>query len=143
MEDRFDVLAKSLAEGVSRRVVLRWIGGGLTGAVLASLGLGRAWGDPPPQSAGDVCQRYCNQQYPPGPNRTACIRNCCHHDHQCGSNAYCLKMPGDCSGPGFCQAKDTVLCCGCLDPVCGCDGVTYDNACFAFRVTSIAHTGVC
>ena len=34
---RFDELAKVLARGVSRRDVLQWLGGGLTGLGLASL----------------------------------------------------------------------------------------------------------
>jgi hypothetical protein len=52
-------------------------------------------------------------------------------------------MPGDCSGPGFCQEKFLWLCTAFYDPVCGCNGVTYDNFCLAALETSIAHLGVC
>jgi hypothetical protein len=44
MEHQFDLLAKALAEGVSRREALRRITGGLAGALLASMGLGKSWG---------------------------------------------------------------------------------------------------
>jgi hypothetical protein len=39
MADQFDELAKSLAEGVSRREALRGIGATIVGIVLSSLGL--------------------------------------------------------------------------------------------------------
>ena len=42
MDKQFDELSKSLAEGVSRREAVRKFGIGLAGALMASLGLGRA-----------------------------------------------------------------------------------------------------
>jgi hypothetical protein len=56
MENRFDDLAKAMAGGMSRREALRAVGGGLFGAVLASLGL-KAWGAP-------ALNSYCEKCHP-------------------------------------------------------------------------------
>jgi hypothetical protein len=42
--DAFDQLTRAVAEELPRREVLRRLGGGLAGVLLASLGLGPAWG---------------------------------------------------------------------------------------------------
>jgi hypothetical protein len=46
MENRFDELAKAVAGGISRREALRRVGGGLIAALLAPLGVGKAWAVP-------------------------------------------------------------------------------------------------
>lgn len=54
----------------------------------------------------------------------------CSSNDQCGSGYYCDKVDEDCAGDGICQEIPT----GCIDvwdPVCGCDGNTYGNACEA------------
>jgi hypothetical protein len=73
MAHQFDELAKALAEGVSRREALRRIGPGVVGAVLASLGMGRAWAQSP------QCRAYCQQQRAAGATQAqfiACLQNC-------------------------------------------------------------------
>src|SRR5205814_7328872 len=74
MENRFDELTKTLAgeppgDGapVSRREALRKVGLGLVGALLASLGMGTAWGDPGGHGGGSggggnsPCGVYCRR----------------------------------------------------------------------------------
>ena len=48
----------------------------------------------------------------------------------CNYLSYCQKPSGQCSGEGKCFLK-TVMCVGYDDPVCGCDGLTHVNECFA------------
>jgi hypothetical protein len=59
---------------------------------------------------------------------------------------YC-KMDGHCGGidkqgvcvirPEYCDEQD-------LTPVCGCDNITYDNACWAAaKSKSVRHAGAC
>jgi hypothetical protein len=67
MEHPFDHLAKTLAEGVSRREALRRLGGGMAGFLLASLGLGRAWGQDPRD-----LEEFC-RNIPPGHERDKCM----------------------------------------------------------------------
>ena len=52
MESRFDAVARALAGGVSRREVLRRLGGAMAGAALASLGFACAEEPTGPQSGG-------------------------------------------------------------------------------------------
>jgi len=64
----------------------------------------------------------------------------------CGPGEFCKFPPGTCDivdNAGVCM----VIPQGCpdnVDPVCGCDGVTYNNACEADAAQeSLAHTGAC
>ncbi len=66
MNDKFDELAKGLAQSVTRRAALKKFGLGLAGLVLTSLGLVN------PAKAG---QGHCRGAYAP-----------CTHDRQCCSN---------------------------------------------------------
>jgi len=64
----------------------------------------------------------------------------------CGPDEFCKFPPGTCDDatvPGVC----TTVPVGCpefWDPVCGCDGVTYPNECFAdMAMTSVNYRGEC
>lgn len=47
------------------------------------------------------------------------------------SDVFCA---GDgCEGGGFCRFRSEESCTGVLDPVCGCNGMTYQNECEAFQ----------
>ncbi len=65
----------------------------------------------------------------------------CRTDAHCG-DLFCDLVEG-CGGLGYC-ALDNPSCEGLLDPVCGCDGLTYAHECWAARArVSIAHPGAC
>ena len=87
----FDELAKGLATGaVSRRKALRWMGGALVGAVLASVP-GVAWADDDRCSegltrCGDRCVNLQNNE-----------RHCGSCSNRCGLNQSCCK--GRCVNP--------------------------------------------
>jgi len=118
MENRFDALAKSLADSVSRREALRRLGGGLAGMLLASLGLGKAEGAPAPESA---CEKFCREcGIPPGGGNAfgVCVSSCEACLHSSGSlPSGCPTTPG---GPVVCIGN------GCGVATCGRHpGVTF------------------
>jgi hypothetical protein len=58
---------------------------------------------------------------------------------------FCEKPLGQCDGEGVCTEIPTDI--GCLavwDPVCGCDGKTHSNGCYALKAgVSIDYEGAC
>ncbi len=75
MNDKFDELAKGLAQSVTRRGALKKFGAGLAGVVLASLGLANK------ANAGSCvlwCKHDCNKRgYKPNtPEWESCWRDC-------------------------------------------------------------------
>ncbi|GAB4282800.1 MAG: hypothetical protein Kow0092_37780 [Deferrisomatales bacterium] len=71
------------------------------------------------------------------------IEEACVGNDECGDERFCLKPPGQCRGEGVCANRPD----GCVeiyDPVCGCDGHTYSNRCFAAVAgVNVAHPGEC
>ncbi len=67
----------------------------------------------------------------------------CERSSDCPSGwPFCRGGPA-CNGPGFCVGPEG-NCGGQVSPVCGCDGVTYTNHCWAERaLTRVAHAGAC
>src|SRR5262245_61818242 len=98
---QFDELSKTLALGLTRRGALRQLGGGLAGALLASVGLRTARGAPPVTN----CAGYCRSLgFTPGNGNAYgnCVSNC--------SN--CVQGGGQaCGGAGCCAGTPTSYCC--------------------------------
>jgi len=67
----------------------------------------------------------------------------CSSNKDCSPEGYCAKASGDCDGQGACQARPEA-CIAVWDPVCGCDGVTYSNTCYAAMAgVSVDYQGQC
>jgi len=66
----------------------------------------------------------------------------CANDDACGAGEFC-DFGDSCGGAGTCAPQPDV-CYRKFDPVCGCDGETYDNDCLAHAMgASIASRGEC
>ena len=67
----------------------------------------------------------------------------CFDNDGCDSDSFCAKETGDCSGSGKCMARPAV-CTQNWNPVCGCDSLTYYNACLAHKSgVNVAYKGRC
>jgi hypothetical protein len=123
-----DEVAKELASGtISRGKALRWMGGALVGAALASVPE-VAWAAPGGNSA---CAPFCNQ-LPPGPERGECTSQGAMGEGPCYSCTPGIGpgpnfVPPECSGgefnPETCECEvacptGTTLCGGTCVPNC-------------------------
>jgi hypothetical protein len=69
----------------------------------------------------------------------------CSDNSGCATGSFCRSLLGDCAE--VLQGECTIIpatCPATLDPVCGCDGLSYDNACLANAASvGVDHTGLC
>jgi hypothetical protein len=62
----------------------------------------------------------------------------------CGPGEFCNMDEEGCGTFGVCEPRPTQACTRDYWPLCGCDGVVYDNACEAHAAgTSVRHKGAC
>ena len=67
----------------------------------------------------------------------------CTDSSQCQTTEYCRLLFGSCSGEGTCTALP-ISCTNVYNPVCGCNGTTYPNSCYAARADmGIYSSGAC
>ena len=95
--------------------------------------------DPAPGRA-DVSAESAGQTYRADDSMTMC-----HDNDDCGALQLCSTPLGQCGGQGVCEARGISLyCVDRYQPVCGCDGQTYKNECFARKArAAIAQEGEC
>ncbi|MGA1842246.1 MAG: PQQ-binding-like beta-propeller repeat protein [bacterium] len=67
----------------------------------------------------------------------------CADNNQCLTGNYCNKADGDCGGSGECAPRP-LECPDSWEPVCGCDGLIYENSCKAIlKGINIDYYGEC
>jgi hypothetical protein len=73
------------------------------------------------------------------------IMTICHGNNDCGALQFCSTPLGQCGGQGVCEGRGINLyCVDRYQPVCGCDGQTYRNECFARKAgAAIDREGEC
>jgi hypothetical protein len=116
-------------------------------------------GSVPVDTDGDLCEDTCEAcpvhdclpgTQPVDLDSDGCTDSCgpgpfaCSLDADCDDPAlYCARGTGECRGPGACE-RTSEICTEQYAPVCGCDGRTYSNHCYAGAAgVNVATEGPC
>jgi hypothetical protein len=70
----------------------------------------------------------------------------CVANEDCSVTELCdTEASASCNDVGVCAPRGiNIMCMNVSDPVCGCDGTTYDNPCVAHKAgVSVAYVGSC
>ncbi len=139
MSALLDDIARITASSISRREAFRLVGGAVGGALLASLGLGRAsrgWGAPAGGAQGNpevACpQKTCNDHgtYCCASYQTCCHGHCCTTEQTCTNNVCCPSGQTGCGGRCCASSRccNGTTCCPsnqrCSNNVCCPTGLT-------------------
>ncbi|MEK6777346.1 MAG: DUF1566 domain-containing protein [bacterium] len=92
---------------------------------------------------GDTYSDYDEVKAASDPLDSSSLPTPCSSSTDCGTEFYCAKPDGQCGDAGICEYKPSA-CDPIDDPVCGCDGITYQNACEASLAgVSVNYNGAC
>ena len=92
---------------------------------------------------GDTYSDYDEVKAASDPLDSSSLPTPCNSSTDCGTEFYCAKPDGQCGDAGICEYKPGA-CDPIDDPVCGCDGVTYENTCQASLAgASVNYNGAC
>lgn len=137
MRSLFDDVSRVVGSPVSRREMVRLVGGTLGAAMFASLGLRAAALDEHPAEKPPNC----------GPHQTVCGKLCCENGRVCVDGICCppgqINCNGKCCGGtctnGKCCGKNTYYCGG----VCCPNGVPCCNGKCCGSTSSVCLNGKC
>jgi hypothetical protein len=115
MEDqRFDDLTRTLAKPVSRRGMLKVLAAATVGGWFMHSRTGAAWAA---EGGNSECAHWCNDHFPPGPDRGECKSDAAHGTGLCHSPCGPDGSGGTlCGGPAY--ASTTCCAVGSATPVC-------------------------